>query len=66
MVKDDPDGVPKGAYGWDGGFGTSWFNDPARGFTAILLTQRVFDSPDPPRVHKDFRRAVCLGFDMGA
>jgi CubicO group peptidase (beta-lactamase class C family) len=66
MVKDDPDGVPKGAYGWDGGFGTSWFNDPGRGFTAILLTQRVFDSPDPPRVHKDFRRAVCLGLDMGA
>jgi len=43
-----------GAYGWDGGFGTSWFNDPARGLTAILLTQRVFDSPDPPPVHKDF------------
>ena len=66
MVKDAADGVPKGAYGWDGGFGTSWFNDPGRGVTAILLTQRVFDSPDPPPVHKDFRRAVCLGFDMGA
>jgi CubicO group peptidase (beta-lactamase class C family) len=47
-------GVQPGAYGWDGGFGTSWFNDPAKGLTAILLTQRVFDSPDPPPVHKDF------------
>jgi CubicO group peptidase (beta-lactamase class C family) len=48
--------VQPGAYGWDGGFGTSWFNDPAKGLTAILLTQRVFDSPDPPQAHKDFWR----------
>jgi len=47
-----------GAHGWDGGFGTSWFNDPANGLTAILLTQRVFDGPDPPQVHKDFWRAA--------
>ncbi|HET6972203.1 MAG TPA: serine hydrolase domain-containing protein [Phenylobacterium sp.] len=51
-------GAQPGAYGWDGGFGTSWFNDPAKGLTAILLTQRVFDSPDPPAVHKDFWRDV--------
>jgi CubicO group peptidase (beta-lactamase class C family) len=63
MVQDSPDGVPQGAYGWDGGFGTSWFNDPGRGLTAILLTQRVFDSPDPPRVHKEFWKAVNLAFD---
>jgi CubicO group peptidase (beta-lactamase class C family) len=53
-VAQTPDGIQPGAYGWDGGFGTSWFNDPARGLTAILLTQRVFDSPDPPAVHKAF------------
>jgi CubicO group peptidase (beta-lactamase class C family) len=56
QVSASPYGVQPGAYGWDGGFGTSWFNDPARGLTAILLTQRVFDSPDPPAVHKDFWR----------
>jgi len=56
QVAASPSGVQPGAYGWDGGFGTSWFNDPARGLTAILLTQRVFDSPDPPPVHKDFQR----------
>jgi CubicO group peptidase (beta-lactamase class C family) len=58
MVEDSPYGVARGAYGWDGGFGTSWFNDPANGLTAILLTQRVFDSPDPPQVHKDFWKAA--------
>jgi len=56
QVAASPHGVQPGAYGWDGGFGTSWFNDPAKGLTAILLTQRVFDSPDPPPVHKDFWR----------
>jgi hypothetical protein len=28
------------------------------GLTAILLTQRVFDGPDPPQLHKDFWRAA--------
>jgi CubicO group peptidase (beta-lactamase class C family) len=58
MAEDSPHGVARGAYGWDGGFGTSWFNDPANGLTAILLTQRVFDGPDPPQVHKDFWKAA--------
>lgn len=56
QVSPSPSGVQPGAYGWDGGFGTSWFNDPAKGLTAILLTQRVFDSPEPPPVHGDFQR----------
>jgi CubicO group peptidase (beta-lactamase class C family) len=28
-----------GRYGWAGGYGTSWFNDPAEGLTAIVLGQ---------------------------
>lgn len=56
QVGPSPSGVQPGAYGWDGGFGTSWFNDPAKGLTGILLTQRVFDSPEPPPVHADFQR----------
>ncbi|MEW5685321.1 MAG: serine hydrolase domain-containing protein [Pseudomonadota bacterium] len=56
QVAASPTGVQPGAYGWDGGFGTSWFNDPARNLTAVLLTQRVFDGPDPPAAHKDFAR----------
>jgi len=57
-VAANPWGVQPGAYGWDGGFGTSWVNDPARGLTAVLMTQRVFDGPDMPLVHKDFQRDV--------
>ncbi|MBG0565400.1 serine hydrolase domain-containing protein [Actinoplanes aureus] len=30
-----------GRYGWDGGYGTTWFNDPHRDLTAIALTQTV-------------------------
>ena len=28
-----------GRYGWSGGYGTTWFNDPHRGLVAIALTQ---------------------------
>jgi CubicO group peptidase (beta-lactamase class C family) len=28
-----------GRYGWDGGYGTSWFNDPSRGLIAMAMTQ---------------------------
>ena len=36
-----PDAVSRvsGRYGWDGGFGTSWFNDPRRDLVAIVMTQ---------------------------
>jgi CubicO group peptidase (beta-lactamase class C family) len=30
-----------GRYGWEGGYGTFWFNDPDRRLIAILLTQTV-------------------------
>jgi CubicO group peptidase (beta-lactamase class C family) len=28
-----------GRYGWNGGYGTFWFNDPNRGLVAIAMTQ---------------------------
>jgi CubicO group peptidase (beta-lactamase class C family) len=28
-----------GRYGWAGGYGTTWFNDPHRGIVAIAMTQ---------------------------
>ena len=36
-----PDAVSRvpGRYGWDGGFGTSWLNDPGRDLIAIVMTQ---------------------------
>lgn len=40
-VTTTPDPVTKtpGRYGWMGGFGTSWINDPKRGLVAIVMTQ---------------------------
>ncbi|SRR5260221_7218757 len=51
--REDLAGRP-GRYGWDGGYGTSWYSDPSEGLTGILLTQRMIDSPQPPRVLADF------------
>jgi CubicO group peptidase (beta-lactamase class C family) len=51
--RDDPDARP-GRFGWDGGYGTSWYSDPSKQLTGILLTQRMMDSPQPPRVFTDF------------
>ena len=42
-----------GRYGWDGGLGTSWYNDPAEDLIGILLTQR-FEYPDYNPVYLDF------------
>jgi CubicO group peptidase (beta-lactamase class C family) len=50
-----------GTYGWDGGMGTSWFNDPKRGLTAILMTQQAQTSPDPPPVYVDFWKTAYSG-----
>jgi CubicO group peptidase (beta-lactamase class C family) len=37
----EPDAISRipGRYGWDGGFGTSWLNDPYRDLIGIVMTQ---------------------------
>jgi CubicO group peptidase (beta-lactamase class C family) len=47
-----------GAFGWDGGLGTSWLVDPSQDLTMIVLTQRMFENPDPPQVHRDIQAAA--------
>jgi CubicO group peptidase (beta-lactamase class C family) len=47
-----------GTYGWDGGMGTSWYNDPAEDLTMILMTQQAWASPIPPRLFQDFWTAT--------
>jgi CubicO group peptidase (beta-lactamase class C family) len=47
-----------GAFGWDGGLGTSWLVDPAHDLTVIVLTQRMFESPALPQVHRDIQAAA--------
>jgi len=43
-----------GRFGWEGGYGTSWYSDPKEGLTGILLTQRLMESPRMPQVMADF------------
>jgi CubicO group peptidase (beta-lactamase class C family) len=50
--------LDSGAFGWDGGFGSSWLVDPAHDLTMIVLTQRMFETPEPPQVHRDIQAAA--------
>ena len=43
-----------GRYGWDGGMGTSWANDPKEEMVGVLMTNQMWTSPSPPRVCLDF------------
>jgi CubicO group peptidase (beta-lactamase class C family) len=47
-----------GSFGWDGGLGTTWRVDPARDLIMIVLTQRMFGTYEPPRVHRDIQVAA--------
>lgn len=51
-------GERAGAFGWDGGLGSSFLVDPLRDVVVIVLTQRVWDSPQPPAVHTDLQDAA--------
>jgi CubicO group peptidase (beta-lactamase class C family) len=50
--------VSAGAYGWDGGLGSRWFNDPRRNLVAVLLTNQAWTSPAPPPVGRSFAEAA--------
>jgi CubicO group peptidase (beta-lactamase class C family) len=39
VTEPDADWPVPGRYGWSGGYGTAWFNDPHRGIVAIAMTQ---------------------------
>jgi CubicO group peptidase (beta-lactamase class C family) len=47
-----------GAIGWDGGLGTSFLVHPERDLAVIVLTQRLFESAQPPDVHTDLQAAA--------
>jgi len=46
--------APVGQYGWDGGMGTIWRNDPSEQMIALLLTNAAWTSPRPPDIALDF------------
>jgi CubicO group peptidase (beta-lactamase class C family) len=52
-----------GRYGWDGGYGTSAYMDPAEDMVGILMTQRAMESPTPPKVFRDFWTTAYQAID---
>jgi CubicO group peptidase (beta-lactamase class C family) len=52
-----------GRFGWDGGYGTSAHLDPAEDMVGVLLTQRMMESPMPPKVFRDFWTGAYQAFD---
>ena len=52
-----------GRYGWDGGYGTSWYVDPKEELIGILITQRLWDTPSPPSVLLDFWTSAYRAID---
>lgn len=55
--------APVGSYGWDGGLGSSWRNDPGHGLLTVLLTNATWTSPRPPAVHLDLRTCAYAALD---
>ena len=54
VTRRDHPAMPLGQYGWDGGLGSIWRNDPSEDMTTILLTNATWSSPQPPDVALDF------------
>jgi CubicO group peptidase (beta-lactamase class C family) len=60
--RDDLSMTP-GRFGWNGGYGTSAYADPEEDLIGVLMTQRLMDSPDPPRSFVDFWTAAYQAID---
>jgi CubicO group peptidase (beta-lactamase class C family) len=60
--RDDLAATP-GRYGWDGGYGTSWYVDPKEELIGILMTQRVWDASGAPVVLLDFWTSAYQAID---
>jgi CubicO group peptidase (beta-lactamase class C family) len=53
-----------GSYGWAGGLGSSWANDPSKDLVGVVLTTDMFVGPfPPPAVIQDFWTRVYAAID---
>ncbi len=59
------DGPRAGAFGWDGGLGTSWLVDPVRDLIVLVLTQRLWETAQLPVVHRDLQEAAYSALASG-
>ena len=55
-------GPTPGAYGWAGGFGTSWWCDPHEDLVGLLMIQRL-GNPADSRLHQDFSTLAYAAID---
>jgi CubicO group peptidase (beta-lactamase class C family) len=42
--------------------GSSWLIDPNYDLVVIVLTQRMFETAEPPQVHRDIQAAAYAAF----
>jgi CubicO group peptidase (beta-lactamase class C family) len=57
-------GPPAGAYGWAGGMGSVWTNDPNNELVGVLLTSDALGGPfPPPAVIEDFWTGAYTALD---
>jgi CubicO group peptidase (beta-lactamase class C family) len=50
--------LDNGAFGWAGGYGTTWLADPVRDLIVIVMTQRVFETSEAPAAHQEIQDAA--------
>jgi CubicO group peptidase (beta-lactamase class C family) len=52
-----------GTYGWDGGMGTQWANDPAEDLVGVVMANQMWSSPQPPPAFQDFWTCAYAAID---
>jgi CubicO group peptidase (beta-lactamase class C family) len=63
VTRQDDLAATPGRYGWDGGYGTSWYVDLKEELIGILMTQRLWDASGAPVVLLDFWTSVYGAID---
>jgi CubicO group peptidase (beta-lactamase class C family) len=63
MITRREDVLNVGAYGWNGGLGTLWWNDPREEMVLLLMTQSSWLSPDPPAITRAFETLAYQAID---
>jgi len=63
VTRRDHPAAPVGQYGWDGGMGTVFRNDPGEDLAAVLLTNAMWTSPRPPSIALDFLTGAYAAID---
>jgi CubicO group peptidase (beta-lactamase class C family) len=63
VTKRDNLAATPGRYGWDGGWGTSWYVDPTEKLIGIMLTQRLWDGVNETALNNDFWTGAYAAID---